>query len=73
MPISFSLSLCLYPVQGGDFSGASQPLKHVQFLPIDGDDGPPIDLLARKAKLESPGLTCGFDYTVQAANISRAR
>ena len=38
----------------------------MQFLPIDGDDGPPMDLLARKAKLESPGLTSGFEVQIKA-------
>jgi len=30
----------------GDRSGASQPHKHIQFIPIE-DDGPPIERLAR--------------------------
>jgi ATP adenylyltransferase len=36
----------------GDNSGASQPHKHLQFIPIEGD-GPPIERLARRAKLET--------------------
>lgn len=36
----------------GDHSGASQPHKHIQFIPIEGD-GPPIERLARTVKLES--------------------
>ncbi|KAI0762132.1 HIT-like protein [Trametes elegans] len=35
----------------GDQSGASQPHKHIQLLPIE-DDGPPVERLARKAKIE---------------------
>ncbi|KDR75161.1 hypothetical protein GALMADRAFT_249099 [Galerina marginata CBS 339.88] len=35
----------------GDISGASQPHKHIQFLPLD-DDGPPIEGLARQAQIE---------------------
>ncbi|KAL6310408.1 ATP adenylyltransferase-domain-containing protein [Sparassis latifolia] len=35
----------------GDLSGASQPHKHVQFLPIE-DDGPPIERLARSTSIE---------------------
>ncbi|KAL0956341.1 hypothetical protein HGRIS_002491 [Hohenbuehelia grisea] len=37
----------------GENSGASQPHKHIQFIPIDeSDDGPPVERLARKMKLE---------------------
>ncbi|KAF8904429.1 ATP adenylyltransferase-domain-containing protein [Gymnopilus junonius] len=35
----------------GNNSGASQPHKHIQFVPIE-DDGPPIERLARQAKLD---------------------
>ncbi|KAI0630099.1 ATP adenylyltransferase-domain-containing protein [Trametes polyzona] len=35
----------------GDLSGASQPHKHLQLIPIE-DDGPPIERLARATKLE---------------------
>ncbi|KAI8993865.1 ATP adenylyltransferase-domain-containing protein [Trametes punicea] len=35
----------------GDLSGASQPHKHLQLLPIE-DDGPPIERVARTAKIE---------------------
>ncbi|TFK83200.1 HIT-like protein [Polyporus arcularius HHB13444] len=35
----------------GDLSGASQPHKHVQLIPID-DDGPPVEKLARAAKID---------------------
>ncbi|EMD37578.1 hypothetical protein CERSUDRAFT_114219 [Gelatoporia subvermispora B] len=35
----------------GDLSGASQPHKHLQLIPIE-DDGPPIERLARAANLE---------------------
>lgn len=37
----------------GDNSGASQPHKHAQFIPIE-DDGPPVEKLARRTKLETP-------------------
>ncbi|KAJ3514124.1 hypothetical protein NLJ89_g2560 [Agrocybe chaxingu] len=36
----------------GDNSGASQPHKHIQFLPLDDASGPPIEKLARDAQLE---------------------
>ncbi|KAI0930179.1 hypothetical protein AcW1_008934 [Taiwanofungus camphoratus] len=35
----------------GDLSGASQPHKHIQLIPVD-DDGPPVERLARAANLE---------------------
>ncbi|KAH9951540.1 HIT-like domain-containing protein [Amylocystis lapponica] len=35
----------------GDLSGASQPHKHVQFIPLD-DDGPPVERLARATNIE---------------------
>ncbi|KAI0330995.1 hypothetical protein GY45DRAFT_1249770 [Cubamyces sp. BRFM 1775] len=35
----------------GDLSGASQPHKHLQLIPIE-DDGPPVEKLARAAKIE---------------------
>ncbi|KAJ7072060.1 ATP adenylyltransferase-domain-containing protein [Mycena amicta] len=40
----------------GDISGASQPHKHIQFIPLndDDEDGPPIEYLARSVKLETP-------------------
>ncbi|KAF7376410.1 ATP-transf domain-containing protein [Mycena sanguinolenta] len=37
----------------GDNSGASQPHKHVQFIPLEDEDGPPIEYLARSVKLET--------------------
>ncbi|KAJ7268691.1 ATP adenylyltransferase-domain-containing protein [Mycena haematopus] len=37
----------------GDNSGASQGHKHVQFIPLEDEDGPPIEYLARSVKLES--------------------
>jgi len=38
----------------GDNSGASQPHKHIQFIPLDNEDGPPIDRLAKQAHIEQP-------------------
>ncbi|KDQ21308.1 hypothetical protein BOTBODRAFT_25725 [Botryobasidium botryosum FD-172 SS1] len=37
----------------GDRSGASQAHKHVQFLPV-GEDGPPIERIARAQQVEAP-------------------
>ncbi|KAG6813365.1 hypothetical protein H0H92_011631 [Tricholoma furcatifolium] len=39
----------------GDYSGASQPRKHIQFIPVEDYDSPPIEPLARAANLEIPG------------------
>lgn len=46
---------------GGDLSGASQPHKHLQLIPVE-DDGPPVERLARKAKIDFPGRSfCNAD------------
>ncbi|KAJ7691257.1 ATP adenylyltransferase [Mycena rosella] len=37
----------------GDNSGASQAHKHIQFIPLEDEDGPPIEYLARSVKLET--------------------
>jgi len=39
----------------GEHSGASQPHKHIQFIPVK-EDGPPIESLARSAVLQVQGL-----------------
>lgn len=44
-------------IVGGDNSGASQPHKHIQFIPLEREDGPPIDRRARRAHVEQPGQT----------------
>lgn len=36
----------------GDRSGASQPHKHLQFLPTADEDGPPIERLAKAARIQ---------------------
>jgi len=36
----------------GDRSGASQPHKHLQFFPTENEDGPPIERLARAARID---------------------
>ncbi len=56
-PLEIAHILCPFLVHpwdghvGGDLSGASQPHKHIQLLPID-DDGPPVEKLARDTKLD---------------------
>ncbi|KAJ7130854.1 ATP adenylyltransferase-domain-containing protein [Mycena crocata] len=44
----------------GDNSGASQAHKHVQFIPLEDEDGPPIEYLARS------------EYTPFALNLAYA-
>ncbi|PFH53856.1 hypothetical protein AMATHDRAFT_1078 [Amanita thiersii Skay4041] len=38
----------------GEYSGASQPHKHVQFFPLDIDSVAPIEQLAKRTSLETP-------------------
>ncbi len=45
----------LLPPEGGDRSGASQPHKHLQFFPTQTEDGPPIECLARAARIDKDG------------------
>jgi ATP adenylyltransferase len=42
-------------LEGGDLSGASQPRKHLQFFPTENEDGPPIERLARAARIDKDG------------------
>ncbi|TFY66347.1 hypothetical protein EVG20_g4738 [Dentipellis fragilis] len=37
----------------GDQSGASQSHKHLQFIPVEEEDGPPLERVARAAHIES--------------------
>jgi len=54
----------------GDNSGASQPHKHVQFIPIE-EDGPPIERLARAVHLESPGKPFSLTTLPYANHVFR--
>ena len=58
---------------GGDLSGASQPHKHLQLIPVEGD-GPPVERLARKAKIDFPGRSpqCRRVCTIDPRHIDRA-
>ena len=49
-------------------SGASQPHKHVQFLPL-GDDAP-IERLAKRARLEQPGMAILYCQAVGAHAVA---
>ena len=54
--ISSSIGAINGPIvaEGGDLSGASQPHKHIQLIPIE-EDGPPIEKTARAVTLEVAG------------------
>ncbi|EGO00110.1 hypothetical protein SERLA73DRAFT_122199 [Serpula lacrymans var. lacrymans S7.3] len=54
----------------GKNSGASQPHKHLQFIPVD-DGGPPIERLARKAKLEVSGRPFSISSLPYANHVFR--
>lgn len=53
---------------GGENSGASQAHKHIQFVPVEDESGPPIECLARRAQLEYSGsflaFLCRFMYNL---------
>lgn len=56
----------------GDLSGASQPHKHIQLIPLDPeDDGPPIEKLARKAQVEVAEKPFAIDSLPYANHIRR--
>ncbi|KAI1785774.1 HIT-like protein [Ganoderma leucocontextum] len=54
----------------GDLSGASQPHKHVQLLPID-DDGPPVERLARNSKVEQDSRPFSITALPYANHVRR--
>ncbi|KAI0074645.1 hypothetical protein K474DRAFT_1647701 [Panus rudis PR-1116 ss-1] len=54
----------------GNFSGASQPHKHLQLIPIE-DDGPPVERLARAAHIESPDRPFALSTLPYANHVRR--
>ncbi|KZT10673.1 HIT-like protein [Laetiporus sulphureus 93-53] len=54
----------------GDLSGASQPHKHVQLLPLE-DDGPPIERLARATKIDYPDRPFALESLPYANHVRR--
>jgi len=57
---------------GGNLSGASQPHKHIQLIPLDlEDDGPPVERLARKASVEVSEKPFALDALPYAHHIRR--
>ncbi|TDL26199.1 hypothetical protein BD410DRAFT_813168 [Rickenella mellea] len=55
----------------GDRSGASQHHKHVQFIPTENGDGPPIETLARSKRLESDDKAFSLTQLPYANHIRR--
>ncbi|KAH7916543.1 ATP adenylyltransferase-domain-containing protein [Hygrophoropsis aurantiaca] len=54
----------------GPNSGASQPHKHIQFIE-GGEDGPPIERLAKEAKLEVEGRPFSLNSVPYANHVFR--
>jgi len=54
----------------GDNSGASQPHKHVQFIPVE-EGGPPIEQLARSVPLETPEKPFSLTKLTYANHVYR--
>ncbi|THH29206.1 hypothetical protein EUX98_g4982 [Antrodiella citrinella] len=54
----------------GVLSGASQPHKHLQFIPIE-DDGPPTEKLARSTHLEVPSKAFSLNALPYANHVYR--
>ncbi|KAF7793886.1 hypothetical protein EIP86_005008 [Pleurotus ostreatoroseus] len=54
----------------GDMSGASQPHKHLQLIPLE-EDGPPVEKLARKQTLEYLDRPFTIDSLPYANHIRR--
>ncbi|KAF8210649.1 HIT-like domain-containing protein [Mycena galopus ATCC 62051] len=55
----------------GDNSGASQAHKHVQFIPLEDEDGPPIEYLARSVKLETADTPFSLTNLTYANHVYR--
>ncbi|KAA1476064.1 hypothetical protein DENSPDRAFT_806627 [Dentipellis sp. KUC8613] len=53
----------------GDQSGASQPHKHLQFIPIEEEDGPPLERVARAARIESE-RTCADRFAILPSHLT---
>ncbi len=49
-------------ISGGDLSGASQPHKHLQLIPIE-DNGPPVEVLARRTVIETLGMYFAYSLS----------
>ncbi|KAI0793174.1 HIT-like domain-containing protein [Abortiporus biennis] len=55
----------------GNLSGASQPHKHLQLIPIESDGGPPIEKLARESHLEVPDKPFSLTSLPYANHVRR--
>lgn len=54
----------------GNLSGASQPHKHVQLIPLE-DDGPPVEKLARATKVDYPDRPFALNELSYANHVRR--
>ncbi|KAI0744251.1 HIT-like protein [Daedaleopsis nitida] len=54
----------------GDLSGASQPHKHLQLIPLE-DDGPPVEKLARVTKVEKENRPFSISSLPYANHVRR--
>ncbi|KAI0779321.1 HIT-like protein [Fomes fomentarius] len=54
----------------GDLSGASQPHKHVQLLPVE-DDGPPVEKLARSIRIDKESTPFSITTLPYANHVRR--
>ncbi|KZT72235.1 hypothetical protein DAEQUDRAFT_755402 [Daedalea quercina L-15889] len=54
----------------GDLSGASQPHKHLQLIPVE-DDGPPVERLARRTKIDYPDRAFALNNLPYANHVRR--
>jgi len=55
----------------GPHSGASQPHKHIQFIPLDEDEVPPVEGLAKFARLETPDKPFSLSALPYANHVVR--
>lgn len=55
----------------GDRSGASQAHKHIQFLPTESDDGPPIERLSRAAHIDKQDKPFALSVLPFASHVRR--
>ena len=68
IPTFLSINL-LKRVKGGENSGASQPHKHVQFIPLVESTPPPIERVAMETRLETLG-SCSRAVILYSTNVS---
>ena len=57
----YRLSYDELTIPGGDLSGASQPHKHLQFIPVE-QGGPPVEKLAKACHVDVLGADQTSNY-----------